>query len=397
MVIAMKYLVLKRREREILEAFTERVAFDGDPSFPFEGKTLELDDSKVAEFRDDPTTEDVIPSIPFKLIEPMSEPPGVAAGNAWGIEAVGAGESQQDGRGVTVAVLDTGIDKSHAAFSGIHFERDDIMDFTTNEQGEPGSASDAHGHGTHVAGTIFGRDVNGTRIGVAQGISRVLIGKVLGPNGAPTETIFNAIEWALKRRADVISMSLGMDFPGLVARIQETDIPTDIAVSRALEAYRSNVRLFDRLALLVQARVARGRGALLVAASGNESRRSVDKRFTVAVSPPAAADGFLSVGALSPSPFTVASFSNTGCLLSAPGVDILSAQNKGSLTSLSGTSMATPHVAGVLALWIQRLFPGGDRPNGWAVTVQRALESSVMPLAAQSRSDVGLGMVQAPK
>src|ERR1700733_2705496 len=138
MVIAMKYLVLKRREPEIFGAFTERVAFDGDPSFPFESKTLELDDSEVADLRGDPTLEDVIPSMPFKLIEPMSESSGVAAGNAWGIEAVGAGAAQQDGRGVTVAVLDTGIDKSHPAFSGVQFQRDDLVDFTTNEQGEPG-------------------------------------------------------------------------------------------------------------------------------------------------------------------------------------------------------------------------------------------------------------------
>jgi len=298
---------------------------------------------------------------------------------------------------VTIAVLDTGIDKEHAAFAELVLQDGDLMDFTSNEEGVAGSAADVHGHGTHVAGTIIGRDVNGTRIGVARGVTKVLIGKVLGPDGGPTETIFNGIEWALRRRADVISMSLGIDFGALWGRLQNGGLPGDIALSRALEAYRSNVRLFDRLASEVQARVERGRGALLVAASGNESRREKDPRFTVAVAPPAAADGFISVGAVSQNPLAVASFSNTSCQVCAPGVNILSAKVGGGRKSLSGTSMATPHVAGVLALWIQKLFPSGERPQKWTADVQRALEANLKVVPGGARVDVGLGMVQAPQ
>jgi hypothetical protein len=61
------------------------------------------------------------------------------------------------------------------------------------------------------------------------------------------------------------------------------------------------------------------------------------------------------------------------------------------------TSMATPHVAGVIALWTEKLFPNGDRPNGWAKDVQRAVESHVIPAPGQTRSDVGLGVVRAPQ
>ena len=275
------------------------------------------------------------------------------------------------------------------------------MDFTVNEQGVAGAAPDTNGHGTHVAGTIFGRNVDGKRIGVAPGVKKALIGKVLSPSGGATEAIYNAIEWAHRRRADVISMSLGIDFPGLVTRLIQSGFPEDIAASRALEAYRSNIRLFDRLAESIKSRVATGRGALLVAASGNESRRNQDLRYTVAVAPPAAADGFVSVGAVqqtgnADAPFAVASFSNTGCLVAAPGSSILSARVGGGLVNKSGTSMATPHVAGAAALWTQKLFPDGERPKGWALDVQRKLEANAVSYSGLFRSDIGLGIVRAP-
>lgn len=395
----MKYLILRRRSEKDFDSFaTPLSAVAGDSGFPFDVATHELTESQVDDLRHDPDTEDVISSIPLTLIKPVSASAPPEIDKAWGIEAVGADKSPQDGNGVTVAVLDTGIDKSHPAFAGLQWDANDLMDFTVpdEEEGVPGSAPDVDGHGTHVAGTIFGRDVDGRRIGIARGVRNALIGKVLGPGGAPTEAIYNAIDWALRRRADVISMSLGVDFAGLVQRLKDTGLPEDIAVSRVLEAYRSNVRLFDRLASLVQARVATGRGALLVAASGNESRRKDNKRYTVAVAPPAAADGFISVGAIGHNPLAVACFSNTGCILSAPGVDVLSAKLGAGLMTLDGTSMATPHVAGVIALWIQKLFPKGDRPKGWAADVQRAIESHVKQIPDSSRNDVGLGLVQAP-
>lgn len=406
---AMKYLVMRKVSANDENPFTEMVAAGGGSAefeLPYDIQSRDLTDQDAADLRRDPDVEDVILSIPFTLVEPVEvvdEPaPEPSASVAWGVEAVGATNSPQNGDGVTVAVLDTGIDTSHPAFAGIQFAHANLMDFTINEEGLPGLAADQHGHGTHVAGTIFGRDVNGTRIGVAPGIENVLIGKVLGPQGGPTEAVLNAIEWALRRRADVISMSLGINFPGVVERLIEAGFPPTIATSRALEAYRSNVRLFDRLAALVEARVSRGRGALLVGASGNESRRNEDPRFTVAVAPPAAADGFVSVGAVlqtgnAASPFAVAGFSNTGCLLAAPGVSILSSKLGGGLSNMSGTSMATPHVAGVVALWTQKLFPNGERRNGWAKDVQRTVEANVISAQGQLRNDVGLGIVRAPQ
>jgi subtilisin family serine protease len=415
----MKYLVLRKRAEtrdwtransflELASARPAKRQIDLSKEFtlPFEVTThQDLSDADASDLRRDPKVEAVVLSIPFTLIAPVkvagaggADP---AATTVWGLDAVGALDGPRSGEGVTVAVLDTGIDTKHPAFVGRKFARNDLMDFTRDEQGVAGAAPDTHGHGTHVAGTIFGGEVGGKRIGVAPGVSKALIGKILGPKGASSEVVLNGIEWALKNGADVISMSLGIDFAGLVEELEKEDgLPSPIAASRALEAYRSTVRLFDRLAGLVDARVADGHGALLIAAAGNESQRTTNPQFTVAVAPPAAADGFISVGALGKTnteatPFVVASFSNTGCRLAAPGVAILSAKLGGTLVAYDGTSMATPHVAGVAALWIQELFPAGDRPIKWAKDVQSALENNAVKLSAP-RNDVGLGLVQAP-
>lgn len=99
------------------------------------------------------------------------------------------------------------------------------------------------------------------------------------------------------------------------------------ATSVALQAYRENVRLFNSLVLFVGARLSPMSCALLVAASGNESNRNQTPSYTIAVAPPAAADGIIAVAALqSPGApheaLTVASFSNTNAIVAAPGASI---------------------------------------------------------------------------
>jgi subtilisin family serine protease len=234
----------------------------------------------------------------------------------------GADTSPFDGAGIVVAVLDTGIDATHPAFNGVNLIE---KDFTGEGNG------DTHGHGTHCAGTIFGRDVNGMRIGVARGVTKALIGKVLGNGGGGSENIVSAIQWALDEGAHVISMSLGMDFPGFQKRLEASGMKKEAATSLALEGYRLNIQLFDRLAAMVNALALFRQPCLLVAAAGNESGRGDAPPFEIAASPPAVSDGFIAVAALEQgtSGFGVATLSNTGAAVSAPGVGVVGAETQG--------------------------------------------------------------------
>jgi subtilisin family serine protease len=354
-------------------------------------ETAALTGSERNDLRRDPRTRALAPVMPMKLIQPLDKQDVEASSSAnptWGIQAVRAPESNFDGSGITVAVLDTGIDPNHAAFAGINLVQ---RNFTTE------SDNDQDGHGTHCAGTIFGQDVNGTRIGVARKIERALIGKVLGQEGGSSSTIAQAIQWAVNEGAHVISMSLGIDFPGYVDfLVNQQGLDINPATSIALEGYRANINLFTELARFVQAASVFGQGSVIVAASGNESNRP---RYEIAVAPPAAGTGVIAVGALQEGTngLSVANFSNNQVNISAPGVNVISARVGGGLRSLSGTSMATPHVAGVAALWAQRQFSRTGRIDGQLLMAQLIASGTMNGLAAGTEAeDVGSGIVQSP-
>jgi subtilisin family serine protease len=335
----------------------------------------------------------VAPVIPMKLIEPIATPAAAvpaAAGISWGVTAVGADTSPFSGDGIIVAVLDTGIDATHPAFAGVTLVEKNF----TSEAG-----ADQHGHGTHCAGTIFGRDVDGTRIGIARGVTKALIGKVLGADGGSSDQIVSAIQWAVQNGAHVISMSLGMDFPGLVAQLVGQGFPPALATSRALEGYRLNVQLFERLASLVRVQGDFGEPTVIIAAAGNESERQQDPDFEIAVSPPAVSEGIVSVAALGESTtgFTIATFSNTGANVSGPGVAVVSAKRGGGLVAMSGTSMACPHVAGVAALWAQKIKAAGPFTASHVTARLLASGATDKLKAGFDPFDIGTGMVRAPQ
>ncbi|GGK85658.1 peptidase [Sphaerisporangium melleum] len=228
------------------------------------------------------------------------------------------------GQGVDVAVLDTGADTEHPDLAGrIAATRSFVP-----EQ----DVTDRNGHGTHVASTIAGTGAAsaGREKGVAPG-AELHIGKVLSDGGSGMDSwVLAGMEWAaVDQHAKVINMSLGSGVPS------DGSDPLSAAV--------------DRLSAQT--------GALFVVAAGNTGAPN-------SISGPGAADAALTVGAVD-STDSLAYFSSQGPRvgdgalkpeITAPGVDVLAARSQyapegeGAYQTLSGTSMATPHVAGAAAL-----------------------------------------------
>lgn len=395
------YIVLRDMSRSGTdEPFSGRIEALGLGLGPSEPRIDRVDLSKreVSDVARAPDVAAVAPIMPTTLVQPVADDAAGAqtgdpapSGTAWGVSAVGADATSRTGADVTVAVLDTGIDASHPAFDGVALVE---QDFTGSGNG------DRQGHGTHCAGTVFGRDVDGTRIGVARGVSTALIGKVLGDDGSGgSDMLFRGMQWAVQHGASVISMSLGFDFPGLVKRLVDNGWPVDLATSRALEAYRANLRMFDAIMRMIAAAEDFTDGVVVVAASGNESKRDVDPEHEIGVSLPAAAEGVISTGALGRSSdgLVVAPFSNTFPQVAGPGVGVLSAQAGGGLVSLNGTSMATPHAAGVAALWWEDLRGSAIPATATTVTARLLATADTSALAPDvDVADRGVGLVRAP-
>jgi subtilisin family serine protease len=267
--------------------------------------------------------------------------PQIGAPQAW---AAG-----YDGTGVDVAVLDTGVDATHADLSGKVAEAENFTDSA--------DTVDRVGHGTHVAATIAGTGAasDGSRRGVAPGAD-LLVGKVLNDEGIGYESwVIAGMEWAVQSGAKVVSMSLGGD-------------PTDGTdpLSEAVD------RLTDES------------GALFVVAAGN------DGPTEGSIGAPGSASAALTVGAVDRDE-NLADFSGRGPRqgdyalkpeITAPGVGIVAARAAGTAmgdpvddayTAASGTSMATPHVAGSAALLVQQ------HPDWDAARLKDALVSTAKP------------------
>lgn len=282
------------------------------------------------------------------------------------IGAPAAWERGFTGRGVKVAVLDTGIDTGHPDLTGMVIASEDFTGF--------GDPVDHYGHGTHVAGIIAGSGAasDGKYRGVAPDAS-LLNGKVLDDSGFGSDSgIIAGMEWAVAQGADVVNLSLGGG-------------PTDGT---------------DPLSQAVDT-LSRQSGTLFVVAAGNCELPGAQQ-----VSTPAAADTALAVanlerdGSVNPSSCQGPRYGDSAFKpqIGAPGTDIVAARAAGTdigtpvgdrYTTLTGTSMATPHVAGTAALLAQA------QPDWNGTRLRERLLSTADPQGADPVSAAGTGRVDA--
>ncbi|MBI2827190.1 MAG: S8 family serine peptidase [Planctomycetia bacterium] len=342
-----------------------------------------------------PTTTPTSPATSFPDV------PYFGGSNDWNLNAINAPEAWAQGytgQGVVVAVVDTGVDSNNSdlagrmwvnageiAGNGIDDDQNGFVDDTSGWDFASGdnNPNDGNGHGTHVAGTIAA-DNNGTgSTGVAPGATIMPV-RVLGSNGSGTaDAVAAGIRYAAANGADIINLSLGGSFSSVI---------------------QSAIQYAQQLNVLV------------VVAAGNESAStpSYPARFSASM------NNVISVGAHTSSN-TIASFSNdvgsSGAVqVDAPGVNIYSTYIGGRYATLSGTSMATPHVAGLAALALSanhnltasqlrtlivdganRTISGSDSNGGInaAVTVALAASGQVSSSAATSATTQSLSGLEA--
>ena len=282
----------------------------------------------------------------------------------WGLQVTGVTDLDKSvsGIGIKLAIIDDGLDFTHPDFQNRKivsksFVEDDVQD--------------VYGHGTHCAGTACGslKPSELPRYGIAYD-AEMYVGKVF-PNdeevGAKDADIVQAMEWAIANGCQIISMSIGYPVE-----------PGDTNYSRVYEA-------IGRRAL--------NRGILIIAAAGNSSQRS--EGFISPVGGPANCPSIMAVAAIDPD-LQVADFSCGGINseggeinIAAPGVDVYSSiPMPDKYDRWPGTSMATPHVAGIAALTAQVTQLRGQEL--WDEIIKNARD---IKLPAR---DVGAGLVQAP-
>jgi hypothetical protein len=277
--------------------------------------------------------------------QPGSEEEVQVLGATWGLNACRVPPSVRSGSGIKVAVLDTGMDTGHPDFTGRAIAGATFV-------GQP--VQDLNGHGTHCIGTACGpKAPAGTtpRYGIGYKTA-IFVGKVLSNSGSGSQAgVLAGMNWAIANRCQVISMSLGS-----AAGVQPSYTAAGLS--------------------------ALNNGCLIVAAAGNGNGAPTGA--------PANSPTIMSVASLDPN-LRPSSFSNRGKIdIAAPGRDIFSAWPRPTrYRTISGTSMATPHVAGCAALWAE------SSASLRGINLWRKLQATARRLPFPP-SQVGAGLVQAP-
>lgn len=307
-----------------------------------------------------PQVQEVQPAEQLSLIRPVKKAAASYAGRTtWGIARIGADKLWAEGltgKGVRVGHLDTGVDAKHPALAG-RIKGFAEFDFA-GERVPNAKPHDTDEHGTHTAGTIVGGKIRGMAIGVAPG-AELYSGLVI-EGGNALLRVLAGMEWLLEENVRILSMSLG--FRGYTPFLR--------AVTQRL----------------------REQGILPVFAIGNEGPGTSRSPGNYAEA--------LSVGAIHSRRHT-AYFSSSIIFnrpeeprqpnVVAPGVGVVSAKPGGGGQRMDGTSMATPHVAGLAALLWEA------KPDATLDQVEQAILATCEPLKREDPTRYGHGLVNAPR
>ncbi len=255
----------------------------------------------------------IVKLVPYKINDKLR---GKDIKSQYGVDMIKAKSiwpESKKGEGIKIAVIDSGCDINHDSI------KDNIIgvrNFTDEDRKNQNIVIDRVGHGTHVVGIIAAKGQNNTVVGVAPDVGIYVLKAIDRTGSGKLSWVVNAINYAVKLKVDIISMSLGMS---------QSNGKLERAIKEAIN-----------------------KDILVVCAAGNDGDGNSE---SFEYSYPAAYPDVISVGAVDKNGVP-ASFSNSNLAIDllAPGVNILSTFPNNQFAILSGTSMAAPHVSGSLAL-----------------------------------------------
>lgn len=310
------------------------------------------------------------------------------------------------GEGVLIAIIDTGVSLTHADLQGQFWDGgaefpNHGYDFANHDN----NPSDQHGHGTHVAGTLCGTGLSGAQTGVAPN-AKIMALKVFGANQQTDETfLVEAIQFAVEHGADLLNMSLGWPYPDPVVKLMcrqacENTLAAGIVASVAA----GNVRDLQYLVpiphniytpgdcpppYLHEDQMVNPGGVSCVISVG-----AVDYNDTITYFSSVGPSTWTNVALYNDYPYNPESPTEIGLIrpdICAPGLNIksLDYHNDNGYCLMDGTSMATPCVAGTIALMLSK------NPELTPEQIDEILERTAVPLSTHKSNDFGSGRIDA--